>query len=167
MNDSYVEILVKRRREPKQFIIKVGMIAITVVLLIMGFFIHGLFFIPGVLLLLVDNFALPLLDVEYEYLYVSGELTIDKIMGKNRRKNCFTGEMDKIELIAPVNSQKLKELGNVQYTERDYTSRKEEHRVYACIFRGEKEACKVLFEPDVKMLELMYQTAPRKVVREG
>ena len=165
MNESYVEILIKRRSQPMHMVIKVGMLVLTVAVFLLGLLVHWLILIPGLFLLVADNFALPLLDVEYEYLYVSGELTIDKIMGKSRRKNCFTGEMDKIELIAPKDSPKLSELGALKYVEKDYTSGRNEKPVYVCVFRGEKEVSRVLFEPDSKMLELMYQTSPRKVVR--
>lgn len=167
MNDSYVEILVKRHKKPVHTAIQIGLLVITVILCLLGLILHWILLIPGIILLVLDNFLLPLLNLEYEYLYVSGELTVDKIMGKNKRKNCFTGEMDKIELVAPLDSQQLAEYKNMQCVEKDYTSGNEEARVFACIYRGEKEVWKVLFEPNDKMLELMYLTAPRKIVRKS
>ncbi len=165
MNDSYAEVLVRARKKPVHTMIQIVVLAVTVVMLLAGFFMKMiLLLIPGIFLLILCNFLLPMLNVEYEYLYVSGELTVDKILGRSKRKNCFTVEMDKIEIIAPADSHKLKEFGNLKCIEADYTSGKDNTKVYACIFHTDKEIRRAYFEPDEKMLELMRLTSPRKVV---
>lgn len=165
MNDSYAEVLVRGKKKAIHTVIQVVVLAFTTILLLAGFFLKILLLlIPGIFLLILSNFLLPLFNVEYEYLYVTGELAIDKIMGRSKRKNCFTVEMDKIEIIAPVDSDKLKEFNHLKCVENDYTSGKEDARVYVCIYHTERDVRKAYFEPDDKMLELMRLTSPRKVV---
>lgn len=163
MNESYAEVLIKRRRETKYIAIVLFMMILTVGMLAAGLFVKKLLFIPGIVLLFADNFIVQILSIEYEYLYVGGELTIDRIIGKNKRKNCITVDMEKVELVAPEGSQRFDAFGSLKCVEKDFTSAKEGKTVYACIFHTEKEVWKVRFEPDQKMLELMRQTAPRKI----
>lgn len=163
MNESYAEVLVKRRREVKYMAIVMTMMILTVGMLVAGLLIEKLLFIPGIVLLFADNFVVQLLSIEYEYLYVSGELSIDRIIGKNKRKNCITADMEKVELIAPEGSGRFDTFGSLKCVEKDFTSCREGTKVYACIFHTDKEVWKVRFEPNEKMLELMRQTFPRKV----
>lgn len=166
MNDSYVEILVKKQSGQADFAIKLGMVILTAALALAVVFTGiWLLAIPAVLLLVADGIFLPRLDVEYEYLYVSGELTIDKIIGKTKRKNCVQVEMDKVEIIAPQDSDRLSDYRNLKCTEYDYTSHKDNVAPYVCIYHEETAVKKISFEPDDKMLELMRQTSPRKIVR--
>lgn len=165
MNDSYAEQLIKCKKKPLHTAVQVILLITTALLLLAGFFMKiMLLLIPGVFLLLICNFLLPLLNVEYEYLYVTGELTVDKILGRSKRKNCFTVEMDKIDIIAPSGSDKLKEFGHLKCVEADYTSNNKDTGIYVCIFHTDTDVRKVYFEPDEKMLELMRLTSPRKVV---
>lgn len=163
MNESYAEVLIKRKREVKYMAIVAVMMILTVAMLAAGLLIEKFLFIPGIVLLFVDNFVVQLLCIEYEYLYVSGELSIDRIVGKNKRKNCMTADMEKVELIAPEGSGRFDALGGLKCVEKDFTSCRDAAKVYICIFHTEKEVWKVRFEPDGKMLELMRQTFPRKV----
>lgn len=164
MNDSYAEVLLKCKKRPADTMIQLVVLALTVILLVLGFFMRMvILLVPGVFLLIVSNFMLPLMNVEYEYLFVAGELTIDKIMGRTKRKNCVTVEMDKVEMIAPADSVRLSEFSHLKCVEKDYTSGQEQSRICVCIYHEEKNVCKVFFEPDDKMLELMRQTSPRKV----
>ena len=39
-------------------------------------------------------------DIEYEYLYLDKEITIDKIMAKTRRKRVLSISVDKIEILS-------------------------------------------------------------------
>ena len=61
-------------------------------------------FVGVVLWLIYHNFILPLTDIEYEYSYCDKEISVDKIMGKEKRKNLATYQLEKMELLAPSNS---------------------------------------------------------------
>ena len=63
----------------------------------------------GVVLLVVFVFCTVLVfeyySAEYEYSYVDGNLSIDKIMAKSVRRNVGTFDVKRATLIAPVKSQ--------------------------------------------------------------
>ena len=166
MNDSYVEILIKKQSRAVHTAIKILLLFITVASFLIAIFTKfTLLFLLGLVLLIVDNLVLPLLSVEFEYLYVGGELAIDRIAGKARRKNCVTADMEQVECIAEDGSQKIKDLGSLKYIEKNYTSGSQNAKIYACILHQGKEIWKILFEPNEDMLDLMRKTYPRKVFK--
>ena len=73
MNDSYKEILVKRQTPVGMRVLKGALIGLTVLSLVAGLLMWPLL-IVGAILIAVDYFVVPKFDVEYEYLYVNGEL---------------------------------------------------------------------------------------------
>ena len=86
MNDSYSELLVKKKQTAKDLIIKfllIGLIAATAFLGLIGVIFA---WIATLILGVAAYFILPNLDLEYEYVYVNGELDIDKIMAKIQEK---------------------------------------------------------------------------------
>ena len=57
-------------------------------------------------------------NAEYEYSYVNGSLTIDKIMAKSVRKNVGSFDLTRATLVAKVNSQEA--LGKARQQLRTY-----------------------------------------------
>ena len=105
MGDFYAEKLVKKKTTGKDILIKCLMAALTVIAVfsffVMPFGIFVVFLIIG-----LDIFIFRSLDVEYEYQYINGDIDIDKIMHKERRKNVFSANIKDMELLAPSgNSQ--------------------------------------------------------------
>ena len=85
MSDFYTEQLIKKQTTGKDRMIKILLILLTVVsVLIIFIFPFGI--ILPVALIALDVFMFQRMDVEYEYLFVNGDLDIDKIMHKARRK---------------------------------------------------------------------------------
>ena len=107
MNDSYSELLVKKKQTAKDLIIKfllIGLIAATAFLGLIGVIFA---WIATLILGVAAYFILPNLDLEYEYVYVNGELDIDKIMAKSKRKRLKSFDLAKLEIMAPVNSHRM------------------------------------------------------------
>ena len=76
MNDGYEEILVKRQSGAKDTILKALVIAVAVAPVVYGIVFA---FLPAILIGIVLGFVgyyflLPMLDIEYEYLYVAGDM---------------------------------------------------------------------------------------------
>ena len=109
MNDGYEEILVKRQPRAVDTVLKILVIAAAVVPVVFGLVFA---FLPamaiGVVLgFLGYYFLLPQLDIEYEYLYVGGDIDIDKIMSKRKRKKVASYNKDNLEILAPTGSDQL------------------------------------------------------------
>mgnify|MGYP000766589792 CR=1 FL=1 len=79
MSDLYTELLVKKKRTAKDSLIKYGMIGLTAVLTAAGLFFHPLILIGAVAAGIGCYFLLPRTDLEYEYLFVNGEMDLSLI----------------------------------------------------------------------------------------
>ncbi len=163
MSDLYIELLVKKKRTATDTILKTLLIALTVLAFLAGLLITPLALIVFVGLLVLDYFKLPGFDLEYEYLYVNGELDIDKIMSKQKRKRVGSFDMKNVEMVAPVKSHELDYYRNGKVKVVDYSSGEENANVYAMLVKDDKEQKMVLFEPNQAILDDMRRIAPRAV----
>ena len=121
------------------------MIAGIVILVLIGLVIP-LVLIAAIALGVLAYFKMPGLDLEFEYLYVNGELDIDKIMSKVKRKRVGSFDISKAEMVAPVKSHELdyyrqsKDLKVV-----DCSSGEDHANVYGMVIKDEKGMKLVLF----------------------
>ena len=154
MSESYVELLVKKKKTPKDSILKGLMIAGIVILVL----------IAAIALGVLAYFKMPGLDLEFEYLYVNGELDIDKIMSKVKRKRVGSFDISKAEMVAPVKSHELdyyRQSKDMKVV--DCSSGEDHANVYGMVIKDEKGMKLGLFEPNQEILDDMRRIAPRKV----
>lgn len=85
-------------------------------------------------------------SVEFEYLYVDKEISIDKILNKTKRKKVEKFETERMEIFAPINSWHLDNMKNRQLKVTDYSSgvAGQPDRRYVMIYSGDR---KIIFEP--------------------
>lgn len=164
MSDLYTELIVKRKKTAADTVKKALLIAGTVVG-VLAFFTMG---IIGLVILVAfgvaDYFLLPTFDVEYEYIYVNGELDVDKIMSKQKRKRVYSMDIKKLELMAPSNSHVLDYHNqNKNLKTLDFSSGEEGAKTFTMIVKGEKGMEKVIFEPNDVIVKDMKRIAPREV----
>ena len=163
MTDLYSELLIKKEQTGKDKAIKILMIAAIAITAAAGLLIP-IAWILTLALGIAAYFILPKLDLEYEYVFVNGDLDIDKIMNKARRKRMFSVDADQMELLAPVGAVELMQYKKIKTY--DYTSGKKDAKIYALIASNKGEVCKVLFEPNETIVEGFFVKAPRKVIRK-
>lgn len=165
MNEAYAEWLVKRKTPFYAYILTAFMAIITVI---------SIFFaltsgVISVIIMFAAGFATYILyrnfNVEYEYLYVSGQLSIDKIMGRAKRKKAWEASMEEIKVIAPSDSYVLKDYRVSGSKKMDFSSGSPGAKTYTVIHQSGANATEIIFEPNDKMLQCFRQTAPRKVVQ--
>ncbi|MCQ2497925.1 MAG: DUF6106 family protein [Lachnospiraceae bacterium] len=166
MGDTYVECMVKRTTGMGAKIFKYVLWFLVIFLGVTLFMIMGpsvsLF---GMMLAGVGVYFYSIfMDVEYEYLYCDKTITVDKIYSQQRRKRVAVYELDKIEIIAPLNSHSLDDYKNRDVKETDYSSGVEQQPEvrYAFYYEGKQ---KIVFEPSEKMIKAMHDVAPRKVIQ--
>ena len=106
VSETYVECLVKKKATSMAVFLKALFIMLTVC-----FCLIGVVFVPGFLVAIATGigayFAYMNADIEYEYLYLDKEVSIDKIMAKSKRKKVAVYDMNRLEILAPVNSYHL------------------------------------------------------------
>lgn len=160
MSDIYTEQLLKKQSSSKDNRIKFILIVLTlgVVVMTLGnpFWLLGIFIMIG-----VDVWVFRSLNVEYEYLYINGNLDIDKIMSKSRRKKVFEMEINDLEVMALRGEAELKMYQGLKA--QDYSSGNTNSRQYEMIVIQNGEKKRIIFEPNDVIVDGMRMLAPRKV----
>ena len=124
--DSYCEYIVKKKNGGREMglraLIIVAAVALFVIFVMLGFVIPNFSMITTLLAvgalyggyILITN-----MNVEYEYIVTNGEMDIDKIIAKRRRKRLLT-----------VNARTFERFGT--FKESDHASENYANRIYAC-----------------------------------
>lgn len=163
MSDLYREILVKKKTSMRNQLIKAGLIALIVLLVLAGIVIW-----PALILALAvgiaSYFIIPRLNVEYEYLYVNGDLDVDAIYSQQKRKRVAEYHIEELEILAPENSHALDSFRNKKEIKvRDFSSGEQGAKVYTMIMNKEKAQELVKVELDDAIIQDIRRMAPRKV----
>lgn len=110
----------------------------------------------------LDYFVFQLTDIEYEYLYLDKEISVDKIMAKTRRKKLTTISVDKIEIMAPEKSHQLDSYRNRQTKVTDISAGHDlpDQKLYWIFYEGNQKILMNLTEDFAKTIKGI---APRKV----
>ena len=162
MSDTYVECLVKAKQSPAGKFFKVLLIVLTVIfgLLTMIGFAYAIIVavITGFGAYLVNLYT----DVEYEYLYLDKEITVDKVMAKTNRKRVGTYTLERMEILAPIKSYHLDNYKNRNVKVKDYSVGEElqPDLRYAMYYEGGE---KILLNPSEEFVKAVRSVAPRKV----
>lgn len=101
-------------------------------------------------------------NAEYEYSLVDGELTVDRIMARTRRKRCGVYDLSKAELVAKTGSQDALRMEHRQLRTHDYTSNEGNEAVVIYTFNVNNEMERLLIEPSESMLEAVKETVPKQ-----
>lgn len=163
MSEVYIECLVKARPSVLMKFLKYLTYLLTAMLVLLVLVTANLFlFILAVAAGVAAYFTGMHADLEYEYLYLDKELTIDKIMGKTRRKRVAVYQLDSMEIFAPVKSYHLDNYRNRQTRDKDYSIGYEEQPDlrYVMYYEG---GVRLILSPSPEMVKIMKSTAPRKV----
>ena len=164
MSDTYVECLVKAKQSVAAKFFKIFLIDLTDV-----FCVIMLAFMPAMFLALVTGvgayFVNLYTDIEYEYLYLDKELTVDKVLAKSKRKRVATYSIDRMEVFAPIKSYHLDNYKNRDVKVKDYSIGEERQPDlrYAMYYEGGE---KIIFSPSEDLVKALKNVAPRKVFND-
>ena len=160
MSETYVECLVARKSSFPLRLLKTILMMLTVC-----FFIVGMMYLAALVVAIVlgvaSYFAYMNADIEYEYLYLDKEISVDKVMAKSRRKKAAVYSIEKMEVLAPVKSYHLDAFRNRELKTVDYSSGEaDDKNKYVMVYEGN---VKVILEPNAEMVKAIQAVAPRKV----
>ncbi|MCR5355870.1 MAG: DUF6106 family protein [Lachnospiraceae bacterium] len=164
MNESYVECMVARKSSPLLGVLKYIIYLLTGVSLVAAVSWNLFFFVPLIIFGLLAYFAVPNFDLEYEYLYIDREITIDKIMSKQKRKKVRTIDLSKMEFICPINSHQLDPYKARKVKVSDYSSREPDSKVWVLVFKDQSSEELIGLEPNEELLKVIKNLYPRKVI---
>lgn len=170
LEDSYCEWLVARKQTAMTAVLKALIVTAGVVVLLIGILFAGrtmsISLLIGVGAIVGAYFLSKSFNIEYEYIFTGGELSVDKVIDQNRRKNVLTVDMQAIELVAKYQSGPMATYRNNQDLKvTDYSSAKDPENVYAMVLTGGDHRGIFLFDPNEKMLKMMRNYAPRKIIQ--
>ena len=162
--DSFKEQLVTRKPDNTVFIKRAGIFVAALFIAVLLFvFLNVMSLILIALLfwgayILIRNF-----DVEYEYICTNGDLDIDKITAKSKRKRLISIEIKNATDFGIVENKAF----NKEYSIIDATSGEGENKSdYYIACRDSKYGmCYILFSPDEDMLEFIKACLPRTIRR--
>lgn len=164
MNESYKELLVKKERGIMQNFLRFICIVPTVLLMFAAFlFANIILFIFAVICGVADYFVFLFTDIEYEYLYIDKEISVDKIMAKTRRKKAGAIDIGKIEIAAPAGSHQLDSYKNRQVKKTiDYSAGHDipGQKLYIVYYEGNQ---KYMFNFDDDFVKAIKGIIPRKI----
>ena len=157
MKDVYVEWLVKRKRNFAGKFLRVLFMAASIILWLTSFtLVNTIVLIAAVAVSIITYFLYCFTDVEYEYVYVNGELMIDRILNV---------DAEEIEVVAPMTSPKVDGYKHREWKEFNFTSgyEKDKRRIFEIYCNN---GVKIIFEPNREMVEAMKSQMPHKVTVE-
>lgn len=163
--DGIFECIVARKTPMYALPAKIGMSLVLSIIVLASIFIHPLFFLIACVFGVFMYFMIPRFNLEWEYTFLDGELRIDKIFSQSSRKRFLVLLFDRVDAVAPLNSDEIKRnLNNPGFTKVDCSSFSgDENGVYGILYSDEKSRKVILFEPDEKMLKALRRYSPRKV----
>ena len=165
MNDDiYAEWLIQRKDPPYRIpaYLLAGVLVLISLVLMMS--VNSWFSLLLIAVILACVYLFRFLKIEYEYVFVTSELSVDAIYSQQIRKNQKKIEMSSVEYVEPTNEGKNKTLlEGGKITLLDYTSRIKGTPSYTMRFSAGGQQYLMLFEPNDKLLRAMWRCAPRKV----
>lgn len=159
MNEVFVEQIIKRKTSLKGVCLRMLAVLLVLAGLISVLFLGVLGFTITALLVYVAYLIFNQTSIEYEYSLLNGEMTIDKIMGQNKRKHVTELDIKQAEIIAPAYSDDIISRINGIKTF-DYSSGFRNDGRYSMILYDGKERIQVLFDPNENIIEAMYTMRP-------
>lgn len=167
LNDIFIEKLVKRKSTTSIIALKALIVVASLIICVSVLFtpltsVAGpvSFFVVGwVAWILIRR-----LNFEFEYSLTNGELDIDIIIGLKKRNHMLSLRFSDVDFMAPVGEQYADKFSdkNVE-TVYDAASSKDSPDRWFVIFRKDGHRCKLIFEPNERMVEGMHQYNPQNV----
>lgn len=162
MNDTYIELLVKKPDSKTATLLHNLMIGVGAVLFLGGLFSYLAVSLLGIVILICS--VLPTLsnDIEYEYLYLDKELSIDQIRKQEKRKKVASYRLDTLVLMAPKGSSELDRYQQLKLI--DYSSGLAEGNPYEIVVEGKNEKVRILIDTTSELVETIRRLNPRNVI---
>ena len=164
MEGMYVESGCKVANTFKSVMLRVLVVLAVVVTFVFATVLNAkILFVLGMIGGCLAVWLWPRFNIEWEYIFVDGQLDFDTISGGEKRKTRLRIDFDEVEVVAPCNSHALDAYRNTKVL--NYSSLRKDARVYVVVAKiGEQGLCRIHFEPSDKMLDAMKMKSPRKVM---
>lgn len=170
--DIFLEQIVTKKNTSVDMIKKIGIIVVGIIIVMLALFVLpvivpflGMFsFLIAAGVLYLMWYLLTSFNIEYEYILTNGEIDVDKIISKRKRKRLIT-----------VNCRNFLEFGKYNPKEHENktysstilacTSIDDSDTYYAVLDHAKFGRCILVFNPNEKLLEHSKQFIRRNVIK--
>lgn len=162
--DIFMEKIVQKRKDAKDYLIIVGVIIATIFLMLLVLnFIPGMAFFFLIGLGYIAYLLITTRNIEYEYAVTNGDLDIDKIIAQRKRKRIFSANCKNFEIVAKLKSSHFSNHYKNFKNQMNCATSLDSENVYFIALNYNNEQTVVYFEPTEKMLKNFKTFIPRKV----
>jgi len=168
--DTFMEKLVTKKKTIADHLITAGIVLASILLIMIVLMIQilqelGISLILAVAIGYLGYRLLTSRNVEYEYIVTNGDLDIDKIISRRKRKRIFSANCKEFEIVAPVKSDSYKRSAQDVKNKIDASSSIDSEDAWFVLLNYKGEKTVVIFEPDERMLKNFKIYIPRKVLQ--
>ncbi len=166
MEDLFIERIYRQRKNIWDQLKVLGLFALYFICIFVVLMIPVLFFLlpfvaigGGYLVFILALYS----NLEHEYIVTNGQLDIDRIYGKRRRKRFFSIDAKDIEILAPTSDSAYPEYQkNSALKKLDLSSRSSERQWFLVgSYKGQRML--ILVDGDQKVLEGLWRYSPSKI----
>ena len=173
--DVFLEYLIKRKYTSKEYIkvilFGIGSFVLAILLFLASMisylynpFLQQILFVALIADVYFGYVIVTRQNVEYEYIVTNGELDVDSIVNRRKRKRLITVHSRTFDIVAPVGDARYRNEENANFTRViDASSRANNGKAYFAVFSKDGQKIKLVFEPTEKMLEAFKTFVPRNV----
>ncbi|MCL2363132.1 MAG: DUF6106 family protein [Defluviitaleaceae bacterium] len=154
MGDVFKEQIIKRKPSVRDIALRALIVVVTVIIVIVALIMLASI---GVLIAFAIGFGayylMSFFNVEYEYIFTNGDLDIDVIYSKSRRKRLFSGNVKSFDIMCHLEDKmRIGEFSGAQAM-LDYSSGTPSENTYAFLALHNGKRTKIIIEPNEKMLK--------------
>lgn len=166
--DTFMEKLVTRKKKMTDYLIITGaavgsLLLILVVLSIQVLMQLGLSVLLAAGIAYLGYWVITSRNIEYEYIVTNGDLDIDIIISKRKRKRIFSASCKDFDIVSPIRSSRFDQSVQSIRNRIDASSSIDSPDAYFITLNYKGEKTLVIFEPTEKMLNNFRIFIPRKV----
>lgn len=153
-HDVFVEQLIRRERPGGETLFKLGAIVGGLLLIGIAFlFAKNFFPVCFAVVIILEFFAFVYTVKEFEYSFINGDIDIDMIQGKRKRKTVFSVSCKEIQALASCDGMDGTLSGEFTRTVDASISKKHADRWYFITERQDGSRELVFFSPNERMLD--------------
>ena len=167
MDDTFMEKIVVRRKTSQDYLkiagLLIGGFVVLTAIMLFGGYIS--FLVPLLLVALGYGlwYMLSSMNREYEYIVTNGDLDIDMIIARRKRKRVFSGKAKDFEIMAKVGSDEYKDAQKSNRTLLDCSSHIQAPDNWFILAEYKSQRLMVIFAPEERMLKSMKRFNPSKI----
>ncbi len=160
--DIFVEQIVKKKFGPKDYLIAAATVLAGLVLVFLSFLYPPVAFLVLIGVCFGEYYIISSRSLEFEYSVTNGDITIDKIINRRRRKRVLSADAHDIEEIGKFRPDLLqRKSGYARFFTSEYDDGRDSW--YFCAHHPQKGNVLVVFDPEEKVLKAIKPFLPRQV----